>query len=107
MDTLTIDEILKTLDAVHARPAMYFGNSSDLKAYRSFMSGFKSALWAVGIDYPLWSSFEEVFHSRGWKSSSIDIPDMEAKGLDDEQIIQELLLLEILIWKSKREALSR
>ena len=107
MDSKAIDEILKTLEAVQARPAMYFGNSKDLKSYSSFMAGFKSALWALGIDYPLWSNFGEVFRIRGWTSSSIDIHDMREKGLDDEQIIQELMSLEILIWKSKREDLGR
>ncbi len=85
---------------------MYIGNSGDLKAYQSFMAGFQSAISTLGLEYPVRSRFDEVFRSRGWKSSWIDIHDMREKGLNDEQIIRELMSLEILIWKSEREKLD-
>lgn len=95
--------IIASLEAVRRRPT-YYVNPLTPQHVESFLAGYRECLFALGhseLHQDYMKSQSVVVHQRGWKllAGSL-IPQLIAKGMTPETIIQELLTMEILIWQN-------
>jgi hypothetical protein len=85
---------IEYLRAFQARKGMYV-QPVTVHTVEAFLSGFEVACHALGfpIDRELWWAAQEA---RGWKRRSVGaVPQMEAKGLTEEEIVNELIEITI------------
>jgi hypothetical protein len=90
----TADRLIEALRALQKRKAMYV-HPVTVQAIEAFLNGFKTGCHALGfeIDRELWWAAQEA---RGWKRRSVGpVPQMKAKGLREEEIMDELIEIEI------------
>ena len=84
-----LQEIIERLEAIKRRKGMYFGGRAE--DGMMFLNGFCAALMATGVPIT-WDSWRAATQGRGWKWDSCGfIPGMKAKGLQDEEIMDELI----------------
>ena len=83
-----LEKIIEVLQTIKKRKGMYFIPSAE--SADSFLSGFCIALTAAGIPVT-WESWKSTLIRRGcqWNSCGF-VTAMKAKGLNDEEIMDEL-----------------
>ena len=81
--------IVVMLEDIKRRKGMFFGERAE--DGEMFLSGFFVALIATGVPMT-WDSWRATIERRGWDWDSCGfLPGMKAKGLDDEEILNELI----------------
>ncbi|NEU74290.1 hypothetical protein PI95_017420 [Hassallia byssoidea VB512170] len=82
----------------HQRKAIYFF-PVDGKSALNFVCGVRSAANALGLQEnrdAWWLAIE----TRGWKISPLGfLPEMQERGMTDEQMAEEILAIEIDTWR--------
>jgi len=79
---------IERLKLVKSRKSIYFAPATPESA-ETFLFGFRNALTLAGI--PMEGRVWTIFERRGWKMDSCGvIPGMRAKGLTEDQIMDEL-----------------
>jgi len=95
-----VEKIIKQLKNVQLRPGMYF--RGDLPSATSFIDGFNvaCALWGLYDDMAVVEAGDKAMKEHGWKVSSLGpFPEMQERGLNEEQMIAEFLSIEIAKWE--------
>ncbi len=91
-------KLIRLLEVVKTRPAIYIMRADDYKAVQVFLVGVNTTCRSlVKLDD---EPFMEVITRRGWKSSPEGlVPSMREAGLSDEAIVQEFLDIDIEAYK--------
>ncbi|QEH35579.1 hypothetical protein OJF2_41320 [Aquisphaera giovannonii] len=98
----SVDRLVEYLRAFQKRKPMYV-HPVDVKAVQNFLIGFEVGCHACGfeIDREFWWAAQEA---RGWDRRSVGpIPQMEAKGMSEAEIMDELVEIEILMLREQEE----
>jgi hypothetical protein len=96
-----IDRVLELLEAILKRPLMYFGKADDVEIANSFISGFSISLFhTFDIPFSRVDVLGESVTKRGHRFSPRGIwQELKEEGLDNEQIINELIQIQIEMWR--------
>lgn len=98
MSLQIINNLIEQLELARLRPAMFMGRIT-LEAVHGFGSGVHCACAALGVTQTL-ELRRQATQNRGWVfTASGGVNAMEAKGLTETQIVDELLLIEIEMLK--------
>jgi hypothetical protein len=90
--------IIEILKSARDREAMYLG-TVDVPSAENFLNGFQVGCFACGRDLPL-EVRERVTTARGWSwSAKRPIDEMRERGLNEEEIVDELFAIEIAAWE--------
>lgn len=108
MDCEKINKIIELLEYVLNRPKMYFGKDDDVEIASSFLYGVR---YGICMLFDLRDSIISVWGDsvikRGHRFSPRGVShELKAEGLDDKQIVKELIEIEIEFWKTMREKLE-
>ena len=90
----SVDDLIEHLRAFQKRKNMYV-RPVTVQTVQAFLTGFATGCHACGFvwDRELWWTAQEA---RGWKQSPVGpIPQMEAKGLTEAEIMDELIEIEV------------
>ncbi len=88
-----IEGVLQLLEGMSRRPGMYV-QPVEIATIQSYLHGLEAGCHLGGLDVTR-EIYETAAASRGWKQRATGIVwHMEAKGLDAEAIIQELIAVE-------------
>jgi hypothetical protein len=101
-----VERLLRMLDCVKARPAMYFGQDEP-EAASLFLIGFSAAAGAaLNWDFDQWLNVREVVTtSRGWQwTSTGPHREMIAKGWSSSKIVAEMIDIEAEYIRQMTEA---
>ncbi len=101
------DVIVKLIEELHSmlpRPALNIGETS-VHATQTYLSGMQMACWAMGIIFSL-DIQRKATKSRGWEFYANTGLYLRERGLSEEQIVQELLLIEIRMLELVAEGLA-
>jgi hypothetical protein len=91
--------IIEILRSARDRKAMYLG-TVDVPSAENFLNGFQVGCFACGPDVPL-EVRERVTTARGWGwSAKRPIEEMRERGLNEEEIVDELFAIEIAAWEA-------
>ncbi len=100
-----IEKLIEEVRRVAERPAMFIGEAT-VRGTQTYLSGMYSVLLLIGVVFTSDIRVKAV-ESRGWESSSTSgIDRMQAAGLSEEQIVQELLLNNIKMLELVAEQLE-
>lgn len=108
-DSSQVDTIIACLEDVLNRPGMYLGPFNDVPHVVAFLNGFDTACAALGFSpVRLDVTYQSVVRERGWfESSTRGIWDvMHDRGLDEHEIVRELVVVELEVWKRRTSPLS-
>ncbi len=95
-----VDRILEILRSARERKPMYI-QPVDLAAAENFLTGFKVGCFACGLEVP-YEIRERVTIERGWKwDAAPPTKEMRERGLNEEQIIDELFAIAIAEWEKR------
>lgn len=88
-----IEKVVEILESAKLRKAMYFSPVT-VEAADTWLGGFATACIACGV-LGNWVDVHAARERRGWDVTrpTCPIPQMQAKGLTDEQIIEELFAI--------------
>jgi hypothetical protein len=90
----SIEKLIQNLQQVQKQKGM-FVFPLDLPSFENFLNGFRAAASACGCEIPR-KLRQEVLTARGWKFAAAGpAPQMKAKGMADDAIMNELLEIEI------------
>ncbi len=93
-----ITAIIKLLESVRQRKGMYL-DPVDGRAAENFVNGTSCVLAAMGV-YDREQCWNRTVAVRGWKVRATKlVPQMQARGLSDEQIADEILAIEAESWR--------
>ena len=98
-----VKKIIEYLEVVRRRPLMYFG--PEPLAVLPFVEGFKFGCSILGVSYGSGHEHEamlkDIVIKRGWRWNASRHPAevMEKEGYDNLKIIDEVLQIEIELWK--------
>lgn len=97
-----VDGIIEWFENVRIRPQMFFGDVT----YQSIGNGLYWFHMAFRhLSFEIDPKFD-VGKARGWKSNAMGyLHDFQRKGLSEEEMADELLVIEIESWKRLREKL--
>jgi hypothetical protein len=99
-----IYDIIACLEDVLQRPGVYLGTSIDVTHVVAFLNGFDAACVASGLSGGYVDAvYQSVVRERGWGESSTRgiWNSMRDRGLPEDEIVRELLLIEIATWKRR------
>lgn len=97
MNQIQINAIIQLLERVKSRPFAYI--SPSFESAISFIEGVTQAASVLGI-VKSEEMYIDAIRSKGWTYTNFrPIEQMKQKGLDDQQIINELFDIEIQVWK--------
>jgi len=97
---LTVDQLIEYLQAFQKRKGMYV-QPVTVKTVEAFLAGFRTGCHAFGIEIngELELAAQEP---RGWKPRAVSpIPQMEAKGMSDAEIMDELIEIEMDVLRAQ------
>lgn len=100
-DPEPVRRILATLDAAKRHKGLYFGAPS-IETVKTWIAGFTTSCAVFGYDYRFLDdrSVQHVLEARGWPMYAVrPVYEMQAAGLSDEQIMDELLDIEHDVWR--------
>jgi hypothetical protein len=104
-DTAAITRGLQILKSAQQRKAMYLRQVTTVDA-ENFLAGFTIGCSIFGIQVPV-EFYAQATQARGWRFNALGAtPEMLAKGLSDEKIVEELFAIEIKAWELMLEALN-
>jgi hypothetical protein len=95
-----VARLIEVLKSARARKAMYL-SAVRPEACINFLVGVRIGLWAsTGLDWPVEARWA-VLDARGLEMSA-DWEDgqLAARGLEPEQVVDELLAIEVAMWTS-------
>ena len=93
-----INSLIENLEQVRLRPGMWMGRIT-VEAACGFNGGIACACAAFGMNQTI-QLRDQATRNRGWVFTSTGgVNMMEAKGLTEAQIVDELLLIEIEMLK--------
>jgi hypothetical protein len=103
------DRIIKQFEATLLRPVMYVGRKNSPESIIHFADGFESAL-RLSVEFPIEYKYESVslrfYSSRRWNSGLFTpLKKFREDGMDEEEIVKELIKFEIEKWKMFRREL--
>lgn len=98
-----ITELIAHLERVHRRPGMYIGPVSHA-TMESYLEGLYTGLRLCGVE-PDVSAYRQITRERGWNDATAlgAYPDMQRKGLSEQEIALEELLIHIELWRRLAE----
>lgn len=98
-------EVSQRLEAVKARPLLYLGKVEWERAW-IFLHGFYCGYFALSTDTENYADARnKILISRGWQVPAVFTEkEMEAKGMTNEEIVNEQLEIEIETWRSIEES---
>lgn len=95
----SLDDLPEMLQHVCDVPHMFFGNT--VLELMSFMSGLKFMYSQFGIFDIYQDTFNEVIQMRGWSlSAHHPYVEMQNQSMSVSKIINEVITIEIEVWKS-------
>lgn len=99
--TIILPNIIQTLEMIRNRPLMYI--KGDVDELRAILLGFNLACGSLGLASGFDSTYQAVVRDRGWTwlPSAGIVPVLIEAGMDTPQIINELLTIEIEVWKKR------
>lgn len=90
----SIEKLTRILQQVRKQKGM-FVFPLDIPSLENFLNGFRAAASACGYEIPR-KLRQEVLTARGWKFAAAGAaPQMKAKGMADEAVMNELIDIEI------------
>jgi hypothetical protein len=99
-----IQKIVDFMKMVQERPYMYASPTREAPhepVLVHFLNGFQSACWAAGISFPSRELITEIAAKRGWSDNAMGPwKDMANRGLSEQEIIDEVMIIQIEAWKS-------
>ena len=101
-DLTTLQQIITLLEHIRKRPGMYLGPPS-VDALVHFLPGFHAGCEIAGyrITHVPESAYHTIVEARGWEHlANKPIAEMQARGMSELDIIEELLQIEIATWKA-------
>lgn len=101
-----IDLIIEHLEHAKLYPAMHFGSLDDTVSAQSYLDGVQQAgFLLLDLDrYTYSNNRGDVVSNRGHRYSPRGVStELKEEGLTDEEIVQELLEIEIEVWKLYRD----
>ncbi len=103
MDVLLerIPSIIDALEGIRRRPSMYIGKIES-KSLEHYVWGFRQGahLCAKRSYFEKYLRIvEEVAYDRGWPMRLDFVKSIRARGLSEEEVIEEMLIIEIESWK--------
>ena len=109
MEKIKVAEIIEVLESMRNRKSMYL-RTIDTAAAENYRNGFHLACWILGYDIIRTERnyYEKVVTGRGWDyraAEGLPLDEMKKSGLSDEQIVDEILAIEIDVWKSVYESM--
>lgn len=110
MDSLKESErIIDYLKAIRGYPKRYLGSDDEPRIANALLHGIRfSILFLLDFDGSFVSIADEVARRRGyWYHSDGVIAALQRKGLDDKQIVTELIESEIEFWRVFREQIDK
>lgn len=100
----TVDSIAQFLEMVKKRPFMYTG-TDDPAAMVIFLGGFRAGCQLFGpkeMSIHSDNLYENVVVEHGWEwTSRHPWHEMRERGLSSTEIIQEILGIELEVWKRR------
>jgi hypothetical protein len=91
--------IIEILSSDRHRKVMYLG-TVDVPSAETFLDGFQVGCFACGRDIPL-EIRKRVTAARGWGwSAKGTTEEVRERGLNDEEIVDELFAIEIAAWEA-------
>ncbi len=93
-----VSALVACLEIARFRKSMHFWPVNGRTA-ETFVAGFSIAANALGMEIQnrIWL---EAGKKRGWKIQAVGpIPEMEMRGMSDEEIADEVLAIEIEMWR--------
>ncbi|MCC7206883.1 MAG: hypothetical protein IT323_06230 [Anaerolineae bacterium] len=97
MNTDLVVGVIDLLTQIRARSSMYISSPSGCV---DFLSGFRAACGICQVAPPGLDVQVSVTMSRGWTWAAVTpIVEMEQRGLNEREIIQELISIEIDAWQ--------
>lgn len=105
MDEKQAHAVIEALEHIRKRPGMYF--SDEFSAAINFITGFETACRVLFSELERTTEVvQDVLAERGWQGNSTGFlwKEMETQGLEQSAIIEELLAIEIEIWKRRAGA---
>jgi hypothetical protein len=91
-------KIIRLLEEVKRKPGMYIGPPGGIEA---FLSGFRGACALFGVETGYDDLYETVLIEHGWGQNTNPKLKMHEGGLNEHAIVQELLSIEIEVWKRR------
>lgn len=103
MQQAVIPQIIERLENVRGRKQMYF-RPVDLEALLNFLAGFNVSVSLLGnLDWPDYQAHREAYRKRNWEYTAGGArkaaEEMRKRGMTEENILDEVLLLEIEAWR--------
>lgn len=100
-----VEKLTGELKLTQMRPAMYIGENTVLRM-QNYLSGMYAVLVLIDIVFTSEIRYKAI-SSRGWKTSSTGaVADMQAHGLSEGHMVQELLRIEIKMLELMAEGLE-
>ena len=104
MEPNPYEQIIDLLEEVKQRPFSYLGppNETGTPSIHSFLDGVHAACGTLGLRRASYASdtYEAIIAARGWQKSALRVwVEMRAQGRSEEEITQEMLDIEIDLWK--------
>lgn len=94
MDQAQIQRLVEELERVRECPAMYYGFRT-AEATQRFLDGFRTACRILGLEVNI-DLRRAVAEARGWDLPTAGLASpMRERGLSEERIVDELLVIEI------------
>lgn len=98
--------IVECLQDVLNRPGMYFGPQATVEQVFAFINGFDTACSVLGVrgDYTD-QAYQKVLYERNWLETSTRgiWTVMRERGMSDDAIIKEMLLIELEAWERRAD----
>lgn len=98
-----LEKITLQLEAIAERPSMFLGNEDNTEGAHLMLWGFNMGLLRLLEDgsFSMPNFLEAGHKARGWDFTAFG-PEaqMRERGLNDSQIVQELIQISIACWRA-------
>jgi hypothetical protein len=96
-----VDALIRKLENIRSRPQVTIG-AIESKSLEHYLWGFREAAHLIAyMEY--WEKYlrivEHVAYERGWPMNLSFVEIIRKKGLSEQDIIEEMLIIEIESWK--------
>lgn len=93
-----IRELIKYLEIIQERPKFHFGDT--VPPVVNFLWGFHLACYALGLATERDQLYNSVQSEHGWEINAMHpAGKMQEAGLNQEEVIHELLAMELETWR--------
>ena len=99
-----VEKLIEELHLMLLRPILFVGENT-VHGARIYLGGVDLALGTMGVIMSV-DALIQVTESRGWEfSANGAVNDMRKRGLSEEQMVQELILIKIRMLEIVAEGL--